>query len=136
MRRGILGLAAIALLPILGAATGPVRIGVASSGTAADATISTEAARAPYILLFDENGELVEVVENRGLGARQAGPQVALNLQQQGVTHFIAERFGPNLLRALDRAGIKHVAKTGAANEAVRQLIMELKGASVMHAPL
>ncbi len=127
MRRWIPILATLALVPVLGASTGPVKIGVASSGREADAAISAEASRAPYILLFDEKGGLVEVVDNGGVGAQRAGPQVALALKGKGVTHYIAQRFGPNLVRALDGAGIQHVAKTGSAQEAVAQLIEELK---------
>jgi hypothetical protein len=39
------------------------------------------------------------------------------------VTHYIAGRFGQNLINALDEAEIARVENTGPANEAVRQLI-------------
>jgi len=48
---------------------------------------------------------------------------VALLLKERGVTHYIAGRFGQNLISALDEAEIKRVEKTGPAREAVRQLI-------------
>lgn len=126
MRKWITILATLGFLPVLGGSTGPVKIGVASSGPGPEADISAEASRAPYILLFDENGGLVEVVDNGGVGAQRAGPQIALALKGKGVTHYIAQRFGPNLVRALDGAGIEHVAKSGVAQEAVAQLIREL----------
>jgi predicted Fe-Mo cluster-binding NifX family protein len=100
-----------------------LKVAVASTGPAADAAISQEAARAPYILIFDQKGELVGVVENRDLPAQRAGGQVALLLKERGVTHFIAGRFGQNLVNALNEAGIERVEKTGPALEAVRQLI-------------
>jgi predicted Fe-Mo cluster-binding NifX family protein len=127
-----------ALLPVSGAAADTLRphappsgseapdtlkIAVASTGSAADAAISLEAARAPYFLIFDQAGELMDVVENRDLPAQRAGAQVAQLLKERGVTHFIAGRFGQNLLNALRAAGIGRVEKTGTADEAVKQLL-------------
>ncbi len=141
MKRCILVLAALALFPVSGSAapmadmratslgpeaTQPVKIGVASTGPAADAPISDEAARAPYILIFDDEGELVEVMENRDLPARQAGQQLGPVLQEKGVTHYVAQRFGQNLITALRAVDIKRVEKTGPADEAVKQLLEEL----------
>ena len=133
-------LAALALLPVSGvpagawelgvASTDPVasdtlRIAVAATGPAADAVISTEAARAPYILIFDHRGELVEAMENRDVPAQRAGAQVALALKERGVTHYIAGRFGRNLINALEAADIERLERTGSANEAVKQLIVK-----------
>lgn len=141
MRRSTLVLAVLALFPASGSATAmadmratslgpeatqPIKIGVASTGPAADASISDEAARAPYILIFDHEGDLVEVMDNRDLPARQAGQQLGSALQEKGVTHYVAQRFGENLINALRAADIEWVEKTGPADEAVKQLLEEL----------
>lgn len=138
MKECVLVFAVTALLPVSGAlahtheigagSIGPaagdtVRIAVAATGAAADATISREAARAPYILVFDHQGEFIEAMENREVPAQRAGAQIALTLKERGVTHYIAGRFGQNLINALDEAEIARVENTGPANEAVRQLI-------------
>jgi|GEM_PF-694934 len=139
MKRRILAITALAALWTFGAAAHHLRgegaipgttedadtlkVAVASTGPGADAAISQEAARAPYILIFDQRGELVDVVENRDLPAQRAGGQVALLLKERGVTHYIAGRFGQNLVNALNEAEIAGVEKSGPAREAVRQLI-------------
>jgi predicted Fe-Mo cluster-binding NifX family protein len=139
MKRRILVITALAALWTFGAAahnlrgegaipgttegTDTLKVAVASTGPGADAAISQEAARAPYILIFDQKGELVDVVENRDVPAQRAGGQVALLLKEKGVTHFIAGQFGRNLISALEEAEIKRVEKTGPALEAVKQLI-------------
>lgn len=132
----VLGVLALVLISIATARSlrggeayaGPVvadtmKIGVASTGSAADAAISQEAARAPYILIFDQEGNLLDAVENRGLPAQRASAQVVLMLKERGVTHYIAGRFGQNLINALNQAGIKRVEKTGPAQEAVREIV-------------
>jgi predicted Fe-Mo cluster-binding NifX family protein len=132
----VLGVLALVLISVATARTvpggeayaGPIaadtmKIGVASTGSAADAAISQEAARAPYILIFDHAGDLVEVIENRGLPAQRASAQVVLMLKERGVTHFIAGQFGRNLINALNEAGIERLEKTGSAQGAVSQII-------------
>ena len=126
----ILILATIVLLPTSGAGADTVKIGVASTGREVHAMISNQASRAPYILIFDQKAQLIKVIENRDVAARGAGGQIALTLKGMKVTHYIAGRFGDNLVRALDEAKIKHFQSTGAVDEAVKQLIREIeKGA-------
>ncbi|MFO7767750.1 MAG: NifB/NifX family molybdenum-iron cluster-binding protein [bacterium] len=122
-RMDVFVLTAIALLSFSGAEADTARFGVASTGREAGAKISKEASRAPYILIFDHEGGLIEVFENRGLPTRRAGPHIARILKDRKVTHYIAEQFGRNLARALDGAEIERVEKTGAADEAVKQVI-------------
>lgn len=122
----VLILASIGFLPVSGTGADTARVAVASTGRTADAKISSQASRAPYILVFDREARLVEVIENRDVAARRAGPQLALKLKGKKVSHYIAEKFGPNLVRALDSEEIEHVEKTGPADEAVRQLLKEI----------
>ncbi len=104
-------------------ATSPIRIGVAAVGSDADALISDKASRAPYFLIFDQDGELIDAIENRDTTDRRAGPQTARALLARGVTHYIAQQFGRNLIRALDDAGIHRVEKSGPALDAVKKVI-------------
>ncbi len=111
---------------LLGFAAGadtPLRIGVAAVGSDVDALISDEASRAPYFLIFDQDGELIDAIENRDAADRRAGPQTARLLVDRGVTHYIARQFGRNLIRALDDAGIHRVEQSGPARNAVHELI-------------
>ncbi len=126
MRHITFVLALILLWPASTTGAGPLKFAVATTGAEADAGISPEAARAPFILLFDHKGELAEVIGERRLPGGSAGPETARLLQERKVTHFIAREFGPNLVRALDQAGIQHVQKQGPAREAVLQLIKEV----------
>lgn len=123
MKRFALVLAAILLFPVPGAEAQTPKYAVASTGSAADAAVSDQAARAPYILIFDDEGRLTDVVEDRNIPARSAGAHTARVLGERGVTHFIAQRFGPNLTRALDQAGIECVEMSGPADEAVKKLM-------------
>lgn len=111
------------LLPLLVGSAEPPRIAVACSGPEVDAEISQRAARAPYILIFDHEANLVETVDHRDVPAGGAGPQTAGLLEGKDVTHFVATRFGPNLIRGLETAGIEHVVMEGSAQEAVRELL-------------
>jgi len=131
----ILALATIGLLPSAGTVPDTVKIGVASSGRESDAMISTQAARAPYILIFDQEARCVEVVEDRDVPDRRAGPRLARTLKEKKVTHYIAGRFGQNLVRALDEVEIEHVSKTGAADKAVEQLLKEIAKGSLRGGP-
>jgi len=133
MRSPMLTLGVVLLWAVLVAASDPPRYAVASSGPEADAEISPQAARAPFILIFDHEGRLTEVIEERDLPGRSAGPQTALLLREREVTHFIAKEFGPNLVRALDQAAIRHVQRQGPAQEAVLALIEEMGGGGDGH---
>jgi predicted Fe-Mo cluster-binding NifX family protein len=116
-------LAVLCLLPLLNASTDPPRIAVASEGSEASSEISGMAARAPFILIFDHEANLVETLDNRDLPRGGAGTQTARVLAEKGITHFVAVRFGPNLTRGLDAAGIEYVEMEGTASEAVREIL-------------
>jgi predicted Fe-Mo cluster-binding NifX family protein len=119
-------LAFMLLWPASTSASDPLRFAVATTGGESDSAISPEAARAPFILIFDHRGELAEVIRDRTVPTGGAGPETARLLQGKKVTHFLAKEFGPKLVQALDQAGIKHVEGQGPAREAVLQLIKEL----------
>jgi predicted Fe-Mo cluster-binding NifX family protein len=112
---GILGMA-----PSLKAGDGPV-YAVAAEGESSDAQVSVQAARCPWFLLFDVQGNLVEAVANphqRASGG--AGPQAADFLAGKGIQTVIAGEFGPKMTGALKRNGISYRTATGTVADAVR----------------
>jgi predicted Fe-Mo cluster-binding NifX family protein len=90
----------------------------------ADARIAEHSARAPFYLLFNDKGELLEVVQNPSAGVdRGAAPQAARLLADKGVTLLVAADFGPRFVSALEEKRIDHVQRSGQVSEIVRQLI-------------
>ncbi len=99
------------------------KIAVASSGNLPESPISDLAARAPYILIFDENLELLEVFSNPfAMGGGGAGMSVAKIMHDKGVTDFVATKVGPNFEGALSTYGIRlHIKPLGiSAKEAAK----------------
>ena len=99
-------------------------IAVAAVDRTENSQISQEAARAPYYLIFDKHGKLLEVISNPfSDAARHAGPQVAALLAEKNVTVMVAGDFGHKLKIALDEKGINHLAATGVVQKAIRELL-------------
>ncbi|MDX9787376.1 MAG: NifB/NifX family molybdenum-iron cluster-binding protein [Desulfobacterales bacterium] len=99
------------------------RIAVASEGTTADAPISIQAARCPYFLLFNNQGQLVEAVANPlSREARGAGPQVVEFLSGKGVHTVVAGEFGARMITAMKQKDMVFYTETGSAADAVARL--------------
>ncbi len=101
-------------------------VGAASTGPDETFEISDEASRAPYFLIFSSSGELINVIDNTNVARRRAGPATAELLVEQGVTHYLALKFGRNLIIALDNAGIERIeTDEGTVEEAIKLFIEE-----------
>ncbi|MBC8207802.1 MAG: hypothetical protein H8E79_01365 [Desulfobulbaceae bacterium] len=101
-----------------------IKIAVAATGQEHDASISRQAAKAPFFLFFDGSGNLSEAVENAARNEpRNAGPIAASFLADQGATLVIAEDYGNKMKQGLDKNHIKYIEKTGAADKAVLEII-------------
>ena len=100
-------------------AAGERKIAVAAEGPGEDAQISRRTARTPYILMFDDNGELRETYENPIDRDRQAGPAMAQWLSDNRVDTLIGGGIGRNLQRSLDRLRIRGIEADGSARDAV-----------------
>ncbi len=99
-------------------------IAVASLDRTKKSQISDRAARAPYYILFDESGKLLEVIVNPFYdSARSAGPKVANLLVGKNVTIVVAEDFGSKMIAALNKEGINYYKASGIVKEAVEELI-------------
>ena len=99
-------------------------IAVASLDRTEKSQVSNRAARAPYYLLFDESGKLLEVIVNPFYdSARSAGPKVANLLVGKNVTIVVAEDFGSKMIAVLNKEGINYYKASGIVKKAVEELI-------------
>ena len=74
----------------IGYAQQPQIIAVAAVGRTENIQISQKAGRAPYYLIFNQRGKLMEVISNPFSGtARRAGPQVAALLAEKNITVMV-----------------------------------------------
>ena len=101
-----------------------MRFAVASSDKTAEASVSNEAAKCPYYLIFDSKGELTEVIDNPYKNASGgAGPSAANFLAQRGVTIVIAGSFGSKMINALESKGVVHFESKGSVGDAVKKAL-------------
>jgi len=101
-----------------------IKIAVASNDKSAEASVSNEAAKCPYYLIFDGKGKLIQVLENQYRDTRRgAGPLAAAFLSQMGVTVVIAEKFGSKMITALQNKDITHIEFKGKAGDAVKRAL-------------
>jgi predicted Fe-Mo cluster-binding NifX family protein len=103
-------------------------IAVPSDGRSEGDPVSERFARASYFLLFDEEGTLQQVIENKAKEAGHgAGGRAVQELSRQGVSVVLAPRVGPKAQGALDAAGIKfsEVTLPITCERAVREYIKQ-----------
>jgi predicted Fe-Mo cluster-binding NifX family protein len=101
-----------------------MKIAMAAMTPNVNSYVAKHSARAPFYLLFDGQGEMLEVVSNPFSGVdRGAAPQAARLLANKGVTLLEAADFGPRFVSELEEKGIDHIQRTGPVSDIVRQLI-------------
>ena len=99
-------------------------IAVATLEKTEKSQISHKAAHAPYYLIFDKGGNLLEVISNPFRdAARGAGPKVADLLASKNVSVVVAGDFGYKMKSALDEKGIDHHEASGIVKNVVEDLI-------------
>ncbi len=103
-----------------------IKIAVPAIGTEPDASISKETGRAPFFLIFDEKGHLLDAIQNR---ARDQFGGISRSVVALLTTHdinlIVAESIGDKMKQALTDNRIDFVIKTGAANDAVKSIIQK-----------
>ncbi|HHO47981.1 MAG TPA: hypothetical protein ENN06_05960 [Desulfobacteraceae bacterium] len=100
-------------------AAGEPFIAVAAEGETAESSVSTQSARVPYFLFFDDQGVLAEAVVNPFREVqRGAGPQVADFLAAKGIRIIIAGEFGPRMIGALQSREMEFRTAVGSAADA------------------
>jgi len=99
-------------------------IAVATFDKTESSQISDKAARAPYYLVFDKSGKLLEIISNPFCNdTRGAGPKVADLLAEKNVTVVVAGDFGYKMKSALDEKGINHREASGIVKNVVEKLL-------------
>ncbi len=99
-------------------------IAVATLEKTENSKISDKAAHAPYYLIFDSGGNLLEVISNPFRDAvRGAGPKVADLFASKNVSEVVAGDFGHKMKSALDEKGIDHHEASGIVKKVVEDLI-------------
>ena len=107
----------------------PVKIAVASEGEAVDSQVTNQGPRCSWFLLFDENGELKEALENPYREQKGgAGVASADFLADKGVTVFVAGQVGSKMAAALENYGIVFVAFSGSVKNAVVHVLEKIPG--------
>jgi predicted Fe-Mo cluster-binding NifX family protein len=101
-----------------------VKLAVASDGKTHTASVSSQAARCSYYLIFDGTAKLIEVIDNPFRNASGgAGPSVAGFLAQKGIAIVVAESFGNKMTNAIKDKGIKYYKLKGSAEDAVKKIL-------------
>jgi len=101
-----------------------MKIAVAASSKSTKASVSNMAAKCPYYLIFNNKGELIEVVDNPHRDAsRNAGPSAANFLVQRGIDIIVAESFGSKMINTLENKGVTHFEFKGLADNAVKRVL-------------
>jgi len=100
------------------------KIAVAANSKDIAASISKKAGKCPHYLIFDSEGELVEVVDNPYKDAQSgAGSQTADFLANKGVTIVIAETFGEKMIAAMRSNNTDYFQFQGIAQDAVKTVL-------------
>ena len=107
----------------------PRVIAVASDDGDTTSVVGAYPARSRYYLLFS-GITMVEVLKNpfldKGAGA---GPLIVDYLAQKGVAILVAGGFGPPMIEAMNKKGMKYFQFSGVAQEAVERVMSDLKPA-------
>jgi len=97
-----------------------MKIAIASTDIEADAQVSKHGARAPFYLMYDEDGNFLESITNPYANVdRGAGPKAAHFLAQQDVKLLVACDFGERFTAELESCGIQQVQKTGIVSSVI-----------------
>ncbi|HMK33718.1 MAG TPA: NifB/NifX family molybdenum-iron cluster-binding protein [Desulfomonilaceae bacterium] len=90
-----------------------MKIAVTSMGTEIHSQVDPRFGRARYIVILDENGTVLEAVDNsRNSNAlKGAGIQAAKVVADRKVEVLVTGHCGPNAFRALQAAGVKVVVE-------------------------
>jgi predicted Fe-Mo cluster-binding NifX family protein len=100
-----------------------MKIAVATEYNNPAAEISTQGARALFFLIFNEDGQLNEILENPYAGnSHHVGLDVADMLSRLHVTKVVAGRFGPRFAAGLKTHNIDFIEQAGIAAPVAKEL--------------
>jgi len=98
------------------------KICVATKEKSSGAAVSDLAAQAPYLLIFDEKGNLAEAIDNPFKGKNEAGKLMIGFLVEKGVTAIIGNDYCGDIIDILKNKGISPYNFEGSAAEAAAQV--------------
>jgi len=99
-------------------------LAISTDRNTGEGDVSVRAARAPYYLIYDEQGNLLETLKNPfAIGGGGSGFSVAKMLADKGVDTFIAGEIGGNMAGALEGRGIRHIGRNGTVAEALELIV-------------
>ncbi|MEN8264996.1 MAG: NifB/NifX family molybdenum-iron cluster-binding protein [Nitrospirota bacterium] len=88
------------------------------------ANVSSQAARCAYYMIFDNEGKLMDVIDNPYKDASGgAGTSAGNFLGDKGVTVVVAEGFGGKMINAMKSKGITFYELKGKADDAVKEVL-------------
>jgi len=96
---------------------------VATKEKSSEAAVSDKTALAPYLLIFDERGNLVETIDNPFKGKNEAGKLMIGFLVEKGVTAIIGRDYCGDIIGILKNKGISPYNLEGSAAEAVTKVV-------------
>jgi predicted Fe-Mo cluster-binding NifX family protein len=102
-----------------------MKIAVTSTGKTIESVIDPRFGRAPFIVIVDDDCNLIEAIDNsKNVNAfRGAGIQAAKTIADRKVDLLLTGRCGPNAFTALEAAGVKvGIEQSGTIREAVERV--------------
>ncbi len=102
------------------------KIAVAAVGESINSEISMNAGRAPYYLIFDENGDFRKAIKNPAQSSRGGASTVVIDLLlQESCKTVIAGNFGEKMQIQLKANEIKYYEREGIVKNVVQSLVNE-----------
>ena len=99
------------------------KILVATRQKSPEAAVSELAAQAPYLLIFDNKGKLVEAIENSLKGNVESGKLMLALMVEKGVTVIVGRDFCGDIIGIYKDKGITTYNFEGSAVEAVTKVL-------------
>ncbi|MGM0629312.1 MAG: NifB/NifX family molybdenum-iron cluster-binding protein [Patescibacteria group bacterium] len=101
-----------------------MKIAISAVNKNTDSEISSLGGRAPYYLIFNEKGELLESLVNPFADDRGgAGVSTAKMLAKKEVTNVISGDFGGKMLNILENDGIECHENKGVVEDALKDIL-------------
>jgi predicted Fe-Mo cluster-binding NifX family protein len=96
---------------------------VATKEKSPETAVSELAAQAPYFLIFDEKGNLIETIDNPFKGKNEAGKLMLAFLVDKSVTAIIGRDYCGDIIGMLKNKGITAYNFEGSAAEAAAKVV-------------
>jgi predicted Fe-Mo cluster-binding NifX family protein len=100
------------------------KIAIASGGETTDSQVEFQGGRAHWLIFFNDNGEIIETLENPFYQDRsQAGVKCAELLADKKISIFVAGNIGNKMADALEDFEITFISFTGTVEEAIAHIL-------------